>query len=132
MPDIAQVLRWKHGDESFASEYVRAREAGAVVNADKVLDASAGDLETHEQIGAARVQMQGYMWHSGRYNAQFADKPSGLQVNVGVNVVLPEAERVKLIERRDRALKANAAKTNVQVNTLPYSQRDIATETLIP
>ncbi len=51
--------------------------------------------------------MQSRQWLSGKYNLQFADKPTQIGVNVGVAVVLPEAERVKLIERRDRALLAN-------------------------
>ena len=36
--------------------------------------------------------------------------PTKQQVNVGVQAVLPEAERVKLIERRDMALLANQGK----------------------
>ena len=100
--------RLDHGDESFLNAYTRARELGAIVVADRVLDVTQQPLATHEEIGKARVQMQGAMWHSGGYNPQFADKPNQTQVNVAVGVVLPEAERVKLLERRDKALLALA------------------------
>jgi hypothetical protein len=107
------------GDESFLNAYTRARELGAIVVADRVLDVTQQPLATHEEIGKARVQMQGAMWHSGRYNSQFADKPSQTQVNVGLQVVLSEAERVKLLERRDKALLANQDKSGESAPTPP-------------
>jgi hypothetical protein len=92
---------------------------GAIVVADTVRDVANQELSTHEEIGKARLQMQADMWHSGRYNPQFADKPNQTQVNVGVAVVLPEAERVKLIERRDRALLANQGKSGTSTEPPP-------------
>jgi hypothetical protein len=75
------------------------------------VDISNADLATREAIGRARLRMQSRQWLAGKYNSQFADKPNQTQVNVGVQVVLPEAERVKLLERRDRALLANQDKS---------------------
>ena len=79
--------------------------------ADEIVELSDGDLDTHEAIGKARLQMQSRMWHTGGYNAQFADKGQGVQVNVGVAVVLPEAERAKLLERWTKAQAVNMAST---------------------
>jgi hypothetical protein len=110
MPGLTQLWEWRKHDSSFLDAYTRARELGAIIIADKVRDIAEQPLTTHEEIGKARLVMQGAMWHSGRYNPQFADKPNQLQVAVGVSVVLPEAERVKLIERRDRAMLANQGK----------------------
>jgi hypothetical protein len=58
------------------------------------------DLPTHEAIGRARLRMQSRQWLAGKYNQTYAEKPNQTQVKVGVQVVLPEAERQKLIERR--------------------------------
>jgi hypothetical protein len=89
---------------------------GAVVLADQVVDLTDQALLTHEEIGKARLQMQSRQWHAGRYNSQFADNKNGVQVNVGVQVVLPEADRLKLIERHERAMLANG-----NVNSEPTS-----------
>jgi hypothetical protein len=107
------------GDDSFLNAYTRARELGAIVVADTVRDVANQELSTHEEIGKARLQMQADMWHSGRYNPQFADKPNQTQVNVAVGVVLPEAERLKLLERRDRALLANQGKSGTSTEPPP-------------
>jgi hypothetical protein len=72
------------------------------------------ELPTHEAIGRARLQMQSRQWLAGKFNPQFADKPTTqVGLNVGVQIVLPEAERQKLIERRDRALLANQNKAEL-------------------
>ena len=107
------------GDDSFLNAYTRARELGAIVVADTVRDVANQELSTHEEIGKARLQMQADMWHSGRYNPQFADKPNQTQVNVAVGVVLPEAERLKLLERRDRALLAKQGKSGTSTQPPP-------------
>jgi hypothetical protein len=75
--------------------------------ADQVVDLTDQALLTHEEIGKVRLQMQSRQWHSGRYNSQFADQGKGTTVNVGVQVVLPEADRLKLIERHEKAMLAN-------------------------
>jgi hypothetical protein len=71
------------------------------------VDISDAELPTREAIGRARLRMQSRQWLAGKYNSRFADKPNQTQVNVGVGVVITEAERVKLIEKRERALLAN-------------------------
>jgi len=106
MPAWTTVHYWKHSDESFRQDLARAREQQAEVWAEEMLSISDDELPTHEAIGRARLRMQSRQWLAGKYNPQFADKPNQTQVNVGVQVVLPEAERVKLLERRDRALLA--------------------------
>ncbi|HEU5245981.1 MAG TPA: hypothetical protein VFU09_02715 [Candidatus Udaeobacter sp.] len=63
--------------------------------------------------------MQSRQWLAGKYNSRFADKPNQTQVNVGVGVVITEAERVKLIERRDRALLANQGTSGDSAPTPP-------------
>jgi len=82
----------------------------AEVWADQLVDISDADLPTREAIRRARLRMQSRQWLAGKYNGRFADKPNQTQVNVGVAVVLSEAERVKLIERRERAILANQGK----------------------
>jgi hypothetical protein len=107
MPAWTTVHDWKQADEPFRQALMRAREQQAEVWAEEIMSISDDDLPTHEAIGRARLRMQSRQWLAGKYNQQFADKDRGLQVNVGVQVVLPEAERIKLIQRRDRALLAN-------------------------
>jgi hypothetical protein len=122
MPGRTTVHDWEKADESFARELARARELQAVVWAEDVVNISDDDkMTTHEAIGRARLRMQSRQWLAGKYNAQFADKPNQTQVNVGVSVVLPEAERVKLLERRDRALLANQDKSGDSAPTPPES-----------
>ncbi len=107
MPAWTTVHDWKQADESFRQALMRAREQQAEVWAEEVKTLSDDELGTHEAIVRARLRMQSRQWLAGKYNQQFADKPTQIGVNVGVQVVLPEAERAKLIERRDRALLAN-------------------------
>jgi hypothetical protein len=110
MPAWTTVHDWKKADESFRQDLMRAREQQAEAWAEEVKTLSDAELATHEEIGRARLRMQARQWLAGKHNATYADKPNQTQVNVGVSVVLPEAERIKLIERRDRALKANQGK----------------------
>jgi hypothetical protein len=108
MPAWTTVYDWKKADESFRQAFMRAREQQAEVWADELVDISDAELPTREAIRRARLRMQSRQWLAGKFNPQFADKPTTqVGVNVGVGVVLPEAERQKLIERRDRALLAN-------------------------
>jgi hypothetical protein len=93
-------------DEVFRNDLTRAREAQADVWAEEVKEITDGELATHEDIGRARLRMQSRHWLAGKYSSTYADKPNGVQVNVGLQVVLPEADRVKLLERRDKALLA--------------------------
>ena len=108
MPAWTTIHDWKRSDDSFRQALARAREQQAEVWAEEVKTLSDDDLDTHEAIGRARLRMQSRQWLAGKFNSQFADKPT---TQVGVGVVLPEAERQKLIERRDRALLANQGKS---------------------
>jgi hypothetical protein len=63
--------------------------------------------------------MQSRQWLAAKFNPQFADKPTQVGVNVGVAVVLSEAERVKLIERHDRALLANQGESGTSTEPPP-------------
>jgi hypothetical protein len=119
MPAWTTVHDWKKADESFRQAFMRAREQQAEVWAEEIMSISDDDLPTHEAIGRARLRMQSRQWLAGKYNPQFADKPNQTQVNVGVSVVLPEAERVKLIERRNRALLANQNKSGTSTQPPP-------------
>jgi hypothetical protein len=107
MPAWSSVHEWRHTDESFRQALMRAREQQAEVWAEEMLSISDDELPTHEAIGRARLRMQARQWLAGKYNPQFADKPTQVGVQVGVQVVLPEADRAKLIARRDQALLAN-------------------------
>jgi hypothetical protein len=107
MPAWTTVHGWKQADESFRQALMRAREQQAEVWADEVVELTDERLITHEDIGRARLRMQSRQWLAGKYNPQFADKPTQVGVQIGVAVVLPEAERVKMIQRRDQALLAN-------------------------
>ena len=104
----AQVRLERRG--LFPNDLARARELQAEVWTDELVDISDAELPTREAIRRARLRMQSRQWLAGKYNSRFADKPNQPQVNVGVAVVLPEAERVKLIERRERAMLALANK----------------------
>ena len=83
------------------------------------MDISDAELPTREAIRRARLRMQSRQWLAGKYNSRFADKPNQTQVNVGVGVVITEAERVKLIERRERALLANQNKSGTSTQPPP-------------
>ena len=107
MPAWTTVHNWKQADESFRQALARAREQQAEVWAEEMLSISDDELPTHEAIGRARLRMQSRQWLAGKYNPQFADKPTQVGVQVGVHVVLPEAERLKLLERHERAMLAN-------------------------
>jgi len=95
----------------FRNDLAHAREQQAEVWADEMVSISDDELPTHEAIGRARLRMQARQWLAGKYNPTYADKPTQIGVNVGVGVVLSEAERLKLLERRDRALLANQGKS---------------------
>jgi hypothetical protein len=111
MPAWTTVHDWRHADESFRQALARAREQQAEVWAEEMLSISDDELPTHEAIGRARLRMQSRQWLAGKFNPQFADKPTQIGVNVGVGVVLPEAERVKLLERHEKAMLANQGKS---------------------
>jgi hypothetical protein len=119
MPSWVTVHDWTKSDESFRQAVIHAREAQAVVWAEDVVNISDDDLPTHEAIGRARLRMQSRQWLAGKFNPQFADKPTQVGVNVGVAVVLPEAERQRLIEKRDRALLANQKKSGTSTQPPP-------------
>ena len=108
MPAWTTVHDWRQADESFRQALARAREQQAEVWAEEVKELTDAELPTHEAIGRARLRMQSRQWLAGKYNAQYADKPNQTQINVGVQVVLPEAERLKLLERHERAMLANS------------------------
>jgi hypothetical protein len=111
MPDWSTVHRWTTRCDVFRNDLARARKQQAEVWADELVDISDAELPTREAIRRARLRMQSREWLAGKYNSRFADKPNQTQVNVGVAVVLPETERQRLIERRDRALLANQNKS---------------------
>src|SRR5438046_848354 len=92
MPAWTTVHDWKKADESFRQELMSAREEQGEVWAEEVKTLSDDELDTHEEIGRARLRMQSRQWLAGKFNPQFADKPTQIGVNVGVQVVLPEAE----------------------------------------
>jgi hypothetical protein len=111
MPAWTTVHDWKQADESFRQALARAREQQAEVWAEEMLSISDDELPTHEAIGRARLRMQSRQWLAGKYNPTYADKPTQIGVNVGVGLVLPEAERLKLLERHERAMLANQGKS---------------------
>jgi hypothetical protein len=119
MPDWSTVHRWAARCDAFRNDLARARELQAEIWADEVRDISDAELPTREAIRRARLRMQSRQWLAGKYNTRFADKPNQTQVNVGVGVVLPEAERQRLIDRRDRALRANQGDKSGGTTTPP-------------
>jgi hypothetical protein len=60
-----------------------------------------------KRSGVPGYVLQDRQWLAGKFNPTYADKGQGVQVNVGLQVALPQADRVKLPERRDKALIAN-------------------------
>ena len=107
MPAWTTVHEWRQADDSFRQALARAREQQAEVWAEEVKELTDAELPTHEAIGRARLRMQSRQWLAGKYNPTYADKPTQVGVNVGVAVVLTEAERLKLLERHERAMLAN-------------------------
>jgi hypothetical protein len=63
--------------------------------------------------------MQSRQWLAGKYNPTYADKPTQVGVNVGVQVVLSETERLKLLERHERAMLANEDRSGETASTPP-------------
>jgi hypothetical protein len=123
MPAWTTVHDWKKADESFRQAFMRAREQQAEVWAEEIMFISDDELPTHEAIGRARLRMHSRQWLAGKYNPTYADKPPQVGVQVGVAVVLPEAERVKLLERHERAMLANKDKNGETAPILPESSR---------
>jgi hypothetical protein len=120
MPGWTAVHDWIKADESFRQAFMRAREQQAEVWAEEMISISDdAELQTHEEIGRARLRMQARQWLAGKHNATYADKPNQTQVNVGVSVVIPEAERLKLIERHERAMLANQNKSRTSTQPPP-------------
>jgi terminase small subunit-like protein len=107
MPDWSTVHRWAARCDAFRNDLARAREQQAEVWADELVDISDAELPTRQAIRRARLRMQSRQWLAGKYNSRFADKPNQTQVSVGVGIVITEAERVKLLERHQRAMLAN-------------------------
>jgi hypothetical protein len=119
MPAWTTVHDWKQADESFCQALMRARELQAEVWADELVDISDAELPTREAIRRARLRMQSRQWLAGKYNSRFADKPNQTQVNVGVGIVITEAERVKLLERHQCAMLANQNKSGTSTQPPP-------------
>jgi hypothetical protein len=119
MPAWTTVHDWKQADESFRQALARAREQQAEVWAEEVKELTDAELPTHEAIGRARLRMQSRQWLAGKYNPTYADKPTQIGVSVGVGVVLPEVERLKLLERHERAMLANQDKSGGTAPTPP-------------
>jgi hypothetical protein len=119
MPDWSTVHRWATRDDAFRNDLARARELQAEVWADELVDISDAELPTREAIRRARLRMQSRQWLAGKYNSRFADKPNQTQVNVGLGVVITEAERVKLLERHQRAMLANQNKSGTSTQPPP-------------
>ena len=109
--------RWRRGFR----KGLHARERGQAQGRGErqVVTISDADLETHEEIGGARLRMQSRQWLAGKHNATYADKGQGVQVNVGVAVALPEAERAKLLERWAEAQQALAVNEPSTPKALP-------------
>ena len=61
--------------------------------AEEIKTISDGQLGTHEAIGKARLQMQSRMYLVPKLNQAYQDKPNGVQVNIGLQVVMFEADR---------------------------------------
>src|SRR4029453_18543606 len=119
MPAWTTVHEWRQADESFRQDLLRAREQQAEVWAEEVKELTDAELPTHEAIGRARLRMQSRQWLAGKYNPTYADKPTQVGVQVGVQVVLPEAERLKLLERHERAMLANQNKSGTSTQPPP-------------
>ena len=105
----AQVRLERRG--VFPDDLARARELQAEVWTGELVDISDAELPTRQAIRRARLRMQSRQWLAGKYNSRFADKPNQTQVNVGAGVVITEAERVKLLERHERAMLASQDKS---------------------
>lgn len=63
MPGLRTVMRWVGENDSFGTEYVRAREAQAEVMDDKILTAATSAKEDPQ---AARVQIEAYKWRAAK------------------------------------------------------------------
>ncbi len=63
---------------------------------------------SHEDIGAARLQVHSRDRLIGAYNARYRQDKSAVQVNVGVQVTLPAAEHARLLARWEASQNALA------------------------
>ena len=107
------VYAWERGDSEFSDRLTRAREEQAKAWADGMPDLADKCGLTHEEIGRCRLQIQARQFIMGKHNARYSDKPGDVNVAVGVGVQLPEAQRLKLIERQ-RAAEALPAETETE------------------
>jgi transposase-like protein len=108
MPDQSTLWHWRRSDESFSQTLTRAREEQAETWADQMIEIADGELATHEAIGKARLQLHARDRLIGAYNARYRQDKGSVNVQVGVAVTLPEAERVRLIQRWEQAQRALA------------------------
>ena len=63
MPSVRTALRWAAENESFGTEYARAREAQAEHMDGKILDAAAAAGDDPQ---AARVKIDAYKWRAAK------------------------------------------------------------------
>lgn len=110
MPDFTFVWKWRGLSASFNKQYLRAGELRTEKFADEIVEIS----DTEPDPAKARNRIEARKWVVSKLLPKvYGDKPD-VQVNVGVNLSLPEQDRLALIERREKLLAAQSVRTLVQ------------------
>lgn len=120
MPARSKLHEWAEKDQGVLApdgSYVRppfrdslkqSREQRAETWADQIIvetDALPEDA-THEQINRQRLKNGVRMYFISKDNKRFREDKGSVNVAVGVGVMIPEAKRLELLERHERALQA--------------------------
>ena len=71
IPSITTLFKWMRENESFATEYARAREAQAEGYVDKILEIT----ETEPDVQRARLKVDVIKWHASKMKPKkYGDK----------------------------------------------------------
>ena len=82
---------------------MRARLQQADYFADEIVELS-NEAYDGDTASAAKVKCWARMWHAGKMNPKkYGERPGDVHVTTAVGVVLPEAQRLELIERQRAA-----------------------------
>jgi hypothetical protein len=108
---LRTIWYWRTKDATFDHDLVTALQLLAVQLNDQALDTV--DLAKTDPVNynAYRLIAEKYQWASSKFYpkmfGEHRERQPHTQVNVAVGLVLPEADRVKLLERHERAMLEN-------------------------
>lgn len=69
MPSVRTVQHWANGDEEFASQLTRAREAGYLIRGDRAVE----NAKAAEDAQLGRLAFDAERWYLGKLSNAFSD-----------------------------------------------------------